>query len=279
MHYGIKGLIYLFFISYFFTITSCLDNSINVPTADDFTKQKREELGDFLKETIEIAVDEFPPLNAQSKGDAELINYLQTLYDQATHEIRQDRQSNIADRWNINRKWRVVVLNDQNRYAFSVPGGHFFVSTGFLGALSKGYEIYYVMAFEAINISGRYLIDNLIAQYNTATLFELIASQDTSANPSSLDIVQLLQNDLAFEDDIIREIDKDTGTLICETSIFDRFGIQSILEILNSNEQYRDTRPSYANRVQYISELNIDGCGDIRSTGLYERMVLDNLPR
>ena len=63
--------------------------------------------------------------------------------------------------------------------------------------------------------------------------------------------------------------------------IFDRFGIQPILEILaaSSNEQYRDTRPSYANRVQYISELNVDNCGTIKSTGLYEKMVLQNLPK
>ena len=64
-----------------------------------------------------------------------------------------------------------------------------------------------------------------------------------------------------------------------DTSIFDRFGIQPILEKLSTQEQYRDTRPSYANRIDFIAELGIEGCGIIKSTGLYERMVLKNLPK
>ena len=279
MHYGIKGLIFLL-LSYVILTASTCEETANVgPTAADFTKQKRELFGDLLKQTIEQASDEYVLLNSQSKGDSVITTYLQTLYDQATQEIRQDRQSTPSNRWNSDRKWKVVVLYDENRYAFSLPGGHLYISTGFLSSLSKGYEIYYLMAFEAINISERYLIDNLIAEYNTATLFDLLKTKETSTNPSLLAIVKLLKDDLAFQADVIKEIDRKTGELICETSIFDRFGIQPILEILSSNEQYRDTRPSYANRIEYLSELNIDGCGTIKSTGLYEKMVLQNLPK
>ncbi len=280
MRYGIKGLTFLLLSYFIFTASTCVETVEPGPTAADFTKEKREKLGDLLKETIEQST-EFDLLDRQSKRDSVIVNYLQTLYDQATQEIRPDRLSTPSNRWNPEREWQVVVLNDEKRYAFSLPGGHFYVSTGFLGSLSRGYEIYYMMAFEAVNISERYLIDNLIAEYSTATLIDIIEAEEESTNPSLSDIVKLLIEDIAFKDDEIKAIDQKTGELICETSIFDRFGIQPILEIISSDaqEQYRDTRPSYANRVEYISELAIDGCGTIKSTGLYEKMVLKNLPK
>jgi len=280
MHYGIKGLIFLLSSFFIFTASTCVETVEPGPTAADFTKEKREILGDLLKETIEH-IPEFALLDRQSKRDSVIVNYLQTLYDQATQEIRPDRLSTPSNRWNPEREWQVVVLHDERRYAFSLPGGHFYVSTGFLGSLSSGYEIYYLMAFEAINISERYLVNNLIAEYGTATLLDIIEAEEHSTNPSLADIVKLLIEDISFQGEEIREIDQKTGELICETSIFDRFGIQPILEIISSDaqEQYRDTRPSYANRVAYISELPIDGCGTIKSTGLYEKMVLKNLPK
>ena len=278
MHYEIKGFI-IFLLTYFIlTASTCVERVGPGLTAADFTKEKREILGDLLKQTIENNPEEYVVLNRRSKRDSVILTYLQTLYDQATQEIRQDRQSALSNRWNTERTWAVIVLHDDNRYAFSLPGGHFYVSTGFLNTLSKGYEIYYLMAFEATNISGRYLIDNLISEYNTSTLLDLIETEEPTTNTSLLNIAKTLRDDLAFQDDIIKEIDRETGALICQTSIFDRFGIQPILEKLSTQEQYRDTRPSYANRIDFIAELGIEGCGTIKSTGLYEQMVLKNLP-
>ena len=279
MRYGIKGLLILLLSYFIFTASTCVESVEPGLTSADFTKEKREVLGDLLKQTIEASPEEYVLLNRRSKRDSVIITYLQTLYDQATQEIRQDRQSTPSNRWNSERSWQVIVLADDNRYAFSLPGGHFYVSTGFLGTLSKGYEIYYLMAFEATNISGRYLIDNLISEYNTSTLLDLIEAGADTSNSTLLNIAKNLRDDLAFQDDIIKEIDRETGALICETSIFDRFGIQPILEKLSTQEQYRDTRPSYANRLEFITELGIEGCGAIKSTGLYDRMVLKNLPK
>ncbi|MEM1120483.1 MAG: hypothetical protein AAGJ18_08525 [Bacteroidota bacterium] len=281
MYDELKGFAILLTFFFVFSASTCEEKVEFGPSVDNFTKEKREKLGDLLKQTIADHPAEYPLLNRRSKRDSVITTYLQTLYDQVTQEIRQDRQSTPSNRWNPNRKWQVFVLHDADRYAFSLPAGHFYVSTGFLGSLSKGYEIYYLMAFEATNVSGRYLLDNLIAEYNVSTLLDIVEAQEVSTNPSLLDIVQALKRDLAFQDDVIKEIDRKTGELICETSIFDRLGIQPILEILSesSQEQYRDTRPSYANRVAYVNDLNIEGCGSIKSTGLYEKMVLKNLPK
>lgn len=279
MRYGIKGLLVLLATYFIFTASTCVETVEPGLTGADFTKEKREILGDRLKQAIEENPKEYVLLDRRSKRDSVIVSYLQILYDQATQEIRQDRQSTPSNRWNAERSWQVIVLHDDSRYAFSLPGGHFYVSTGFLATLSKGYEIYYLMAFEATNISGRYLIDNLLSEYNTSTLLDLIEENQATASTSFLNIARTLRDDLAFQDDIIKEIDRETGALICQTSIFDRFGIQPILEKLSAQEQYRDTRPSYANRLDFITELGIEGCGTIKSTGLYEKMVLKNLPK
>lgn len=279
MRYGIKGLLILLATYFIFTASTCVETVEPGLTGADFTKEKREILGDRLKQAIEENREEYTLLDRRSKRDSVIVSYLQILYDQATQEIRQDRQSTPSNRWNAERSWRVIVLHDEDRYAFSLPGGHFYVSTGFLATLSKGYEIYYLMAFEATNISGRYLIDNLLSEYKTSTLLDLIEKDQATAATSLLNIVGTLRDELAFQDDIIKEIDRETGALICQTSIFDRFGIQPILEKLSTQEQYRDTRPSYANRLDFITELGIEGCGTIKSTGLYEKMVLKNLPK
>lgn len=278
MHYGKKGLIYLLSTYLLLLSTACVVKTEPIISAEDFNKEKREALGDLLMFTIENYPNEFPLLNRQSKKDLEILTYLQTLYDQATQDIRQDRQSAPVNRWNPERKWQVIVLDDSKRYAFSIPGGHFYISTGFLASMKSGYEVYYLMAFEAVNVDGRYLVDNLIAEYSTYTLVNLIESKEATSNPSLLDLANLVKQDLAFQDDIIKEIDQKTGELICETSIFDRFGITPLLESLTSQEQWKDTRPSYSNRLNYISSLSINGCGTIKSTGLYEKMVLKNLP-
>ncbi len=278
MHYERKGLISICLAYFFFVAATCVEQAEPGPSPDDLTKEKRERLGDLLLQTMARSPNEFTILDRQSKHDLLIRDYLQTLYDQATQDIRQDRHSSPHDRWNPERTWQVVVLNDRNRFAFSVPGGHLFISTGFLGSLSKDYEIYYLMAFEAANVSGRYLIDNMVTEYSTATLLEIIDSPEASTNPTLLEIAQNLKRSLAFENDIIQEIDKNASELICQTSIFDRFGIITLLESLTSQEQWRDTRPSYANRLEYIKSLDIKGCGNIKSTGLYQKMVLENLP-
>lgn len=277
MHRSTKGLLVFVLCYLLFTAATCVETSPG-PSAVDFTKEKREQLGDLLSATIEQSPEIYTLLDRRSKRDSVIVTYLQALYDQVTQEIRQDRQANSSDRWNPNRTWQVVVLNDDRRYAFSLPGGHFYISTGFLGSLSKGFEIYYLMAFEAVNVSGRYLIDNLISKYNTPTLFDIVDNGEQSNNPSLLDIAAVLQRDLDFQDDIIREIDTQTAELICATSIFDRFGVQTILENIDTQEQWRDTRPSYDDRLQFIRDLDVEGCGTIKSTGLYEKMVLKNLP-
>ena len=277
MHHVSKGWIVLLLSYILLTASTCEEPAEPGPSPKDLTKEKRERFGDLLHEAILQAPNDFPILDRASKGDSVVQTYLQTLYNQVTQRIRADRTSLETERWNANRPWLVTVLEDNKRFAFSTPGGYFYISTGFLTGMGKGCEIYYLLAFEAANIEGRFLLDNLISEYSTATLLSLI-DQPESFSPQALEeIAEYLQKDIDYEESTVQEIDKRTANLICETSIFDRFGIIPLLNTLHFQEQWRDTRPSYSDRLDYLNTLNIADCGGIKATGAYKKMVLENL--
>ncbi len=265
-------LVYLLLVT-----TNCTEGIEPGPAPEDLTKEKRERLGNLLHEAILSSPNDFPLLDRSEKGDSVIQNYLQTVYNQATNRIRLDRSSIKDNRWDLDRLWQVTVIDDPNRFAFSAPGGYFYISSGFLAGLGKGYEIYYLMAFEAINISEDFLLNTLIREYSISTLLSL-ADQPESFSPLVLtEIVEFIQRDLVYETSIVQEIDGLTAQLICETSVFNRFGIIPILDVIDFREQWRDTRPSYSDRLEYINSLRIDRCGEIKSTGAYKKFVLENL--
>lgn len=272
-----KGWILLLLAYLFFVATTCEEGIEPGPQPEDITKEKRERLGNLIHEAILAAPNDFPILDRSVKGDSVIQNYLQTIYNQATYRIRLDRSSIKDNRWDLDRPWQVTVIDDPNRFAFSAPGGYFYISSGFLSGLSKGYEIYYLMAFEAINISEDFLLKSLIREYNIATILSLV-DQPASFSPLALaEIAEFIQKDLIYESSVVREIDELAAQLICETSIFNRFGIIPILDVINFREQWRDTRPSYSDRLEYINSLRIEDCGAVKSTGAYKKFVLENL--
>ena len=277
MHYVSKEWIVLLLSCILLTASTCEEPAEPGPSPKDLTKEKREKFGDLIHDAILQNPNDFPILDRASKGDSVAQVYLQTLYNQVTQRIRADRTSLETERWNSNRPWQVTILEDNKRYAFSTPGGYFYISTGFLTGLGKGYEVYYLLAFEAANIEGRFLLNNLISEYSTATLLSIIDQPDAFSSQALTEIAEYLKEDIVYETSTVQEIDKQTAKLICETSIFDRFGIIPLLNILHFQEQWRDTRPSYSDRLDYLNTLNVTDCGATKATGAYKKMVLENL--
>lgn len=276
MHLASKNWTFLF-LAYFLLIASTCEEAADPGLSpEDLTKEKRERLGSILHEAILQSPNEFPILNRGTKGDSVIQNYIQTLYNQATQRIRLDRSSPESNRWKKDREWMVTIIDDSNRYAFSTPSGYFYISTGFLKSIKKGYEIYYLLAFEAINVDNHFLLENLSNKYGVGTLISLADNPELYSPMALEEIIDFLKKDIEYEATIVQEIDEATAQLICESSIFDRLGIIPLLDILHSREQWRDTRPSYADRLEFLDNLRIENCGEVKSTGAYQRMVLDN---
>jgi len=265
-------------LTYFLLVASTCEEAADPgPLPEDLTKERRERLGALLHDAILQSPRDFPILDRSTKGDSVIQKYIQTLYNQATQRIRLDRSSPEHNRWQQDREWLVTIIDDPNRFAFSLPSGYFYISTGFLESIQKGYEIYYLLAFEATNVNSQYLLENLSNKYGLSTLINLTENPETYSSMALEEIIEFLQKEIDYEPTIIQEIDEATAQLICTSSIFDRFGIIPLLDFLNAREQWRDTRPSYSDRLQFLNSLLVDDCGDIKSTGAYQKMVLDNL--
>lgn len=263
------------------SIVSCTGNMFEVPSPEEFTKDNRERLGEIIQSSI-LKNNQFQLIPNLPPYDTTLYWYLQTLYDQATLSIRLDNQSPSSNRWNQDREWEVFVIrNDAEKMAFTIPGGNFFISTGFLKLFKEDFELYYVLLFEAILMNDRHLLTKLIEMYNSLTLINIIQGKAT-ANEISTKIIAEELPELIFSDDLVQEIDLKTVRGICESSVFER---QGIVPLLNNYTKFQvdwlRTRETYSSRAEDIPFYSVENglvCGEIRNTGKYQKFVLDMLP-
>lgn len=255
----------------------------NIPAPSEFTKEKREQLGDLMKVAIASDMDQFPILSQNTQYDSTYW-YVQQLYNQAINVVKNDGQSPSDDRWDKTRKWEITILDlEAERTAFITPGGHLYISTGLLKSLNKEYELYYVLTFEATLMHKRYVLNRLINEYNTTTLNNFVLGiAPPPGFPTLMDVAKML-GEIDFDEEMTREVDEYSVSLICQSSIFDRTGIVNIMTTLEIDEtKWMQTRRSYDYRSQldYILNLPVetgDDCGTFRTNGGYQKYVLDKL--
>jgi len=253
-----------------------------IPLSSDFTKEKREHLGDLVKVAISSDPVNFPTLPLTNNFDSTYW-YIQKLYNQATRAMRVDGFAPEHNRWDSNREWQVTILNqDELKTAFITPAGHVYLSTGLLKSLTKENQLYYILAFEATLMNEKFLFNRLINQYNTTTLDNILNGTPSNNGPTLLDIAETISN-IEFDQDVVEDIDRRAVSLICKTSIFDRTGIVSVLDLLDETDtKWLQTRKSYDVRHQldYIMNLPVNSggdCGNFVTNGGYQKYVLDNL--
>ncbi len=244
----------------------------------DITKAQREQLGQRVAISMAIDKDQYPVLHDMPPYDTTVYAYLQQLYNQATSTIRLDRQSPAEDRWDYDRPWRVIVLDKAEQNAFAIPGGYFYITTGLLKMLEHEYQLFYIMCFEAILVNDKFLLDRLINEFSTTTIFKIANDSPAPQGTTPGSIAEMIDQ-LEFDPESVRHIDERTAELICDISVMDRMGILPLLLQDDGMLQWLQTRPSYGGRISYVLEglSNPGDCGSFRSNGSYQQMVLDRL--
>ncbi len=258
-----------------FLFNSCQDDPVEVPDEDVFTKAKREQLGKLLMNDI-LANNEFIP---QVSPYDSAYWYIQTLYDQATHNMQLDNQSPTDNRWTGG--WNIYIIdNDDMKHAFVLPGGDLFITTGMLKSFEKEYELYYMLSFEAILMNESHLLNVLKQEYNSLTLINLIEGRATASGITITDVADDLPN-LIFDKEMVKEADKETVSSICNTSILEPIGINpSLVNPDFQGAKWLSTRKSYNNRpsaIQGFANDNSADCGGNLGNGNYHPYVLDVL--
>jgi predicted Zn-dependent protease len=273
-------LVVLYLVSICF-FTSCQKNFDQPLKPSEFNKELREKLGDVTRVAIANDSENFNVLPNVPPYDTSVYWYVQNLYDQVTNPLRIDHQSNETNRWNYDRRWRVTILKEESLNAYAIPGGHFYITIGFLKALETEHELYYVLAFEASLMNEKLLLNRLISEHNTSIL-EDITKQIPVANGTDSQTLALSLKDLDFNEEDVLEVDIYTADLICKTSVFDRKGIIPILNRLENNPDFEWLQNRYydgASRKDFVENVvNPDGnCGTLTSNGGYQRYILDIL--
>ena len=280
MRYVTNSLLLVYYLVFVSLFTSCQKSNIEPLKPSEFNKELREQLGDLTR--VAIANDEthFNVLPNVPPYDTSVYWYVQNLYNQVINPLRIDNQSTEADRWNYNRLWRVTILEDEELNAYAIPGGHFYITTGFLKALETEHELYYVLAFEASLMNEKLLLNRLISEYNTTKLEEIVKRVPTDDGTDSQAIALSLK-DLDFNEEDVLEVDFYTADLICQTSIYDRKGIISILDRLENEPNFTWLQNRFfdsASRKDFVeSVVNANNCGSLKTNGGYLRYILNVL--
>jgi len=224
----------LFFLSGLFILTSCRKEQIPAPS--DFTKEKREQLGDMIHITIAADDVNFPVIPQTAPYDSTYW-YVQKLYNQASNVHKIDSKSSAGNRWNQDRDWKVTILdNDNEKTAFTTPGGHFYISTGLLKSLEAEFELFYILTFESTLMHERYILNRLINEYNTTALNNFITGVPNSPDQPTLKDVAFIIGEIQFDEEMTKEVDEKSVSLICKSSIFDRTGIITMADRLDAND-------------------------------------------
>lgn len=258
--------------------SSCKKEPVK-PTPNDFTFEVRENLGASLNEAIFNNNEAFKILDKDDYAD-NVYFYMDSMMKQAANLYRFN---NTDSGWSQDRIWEsFVIQNDDENYAFCVPGGNFYISTGFLKEIQEDFELYFVMAFELTMMQEEAVLDKLYSlgiEDIAAISYGTVEPGDLSADDV---VLSFIDPTFIYDTSVIQEVDKLTMDYICKSSDYNRFGIIDLIENSDMQGLWFQTRPSYANRnLDNLSEIEMDDlsdCGNRKRTGLYESLVLQYLP-
>ena len=249
--YALRSL--FFYLCLGLILSSCEDDISAGNNPSSITINDRERLGDIIRNAL------LRPNSCYSYYDEasfpDLYSHLNELYEQM-YFVKRD----VGD-WNTSRKWKVLVLRTDEQIATTLPGGHFVISKGFMQLFKYEYELLYVMSFECVLMSERYLLEQMAQDVdNIADLRELAET----GNPiTALDIACEIFENLSFSTDIVREADAKCIQNICENSLYKVDGLRAFWDKLNVDQHWLRTRTSDINRDDFIRDLMLEhSCED-----------------
>lgn len=248
---------FLFFFLMVVSLFSCRkDDTENILTPSQFDKEKREELGDLLRFAIAKDTTNFPVLPNTSPNNI-TYEYLKALYQgQLTDFLRNHPKLQYGDEWTKGKTWHLTILDKDDVMAFILPGGHFYISKGFLLALTKEEQIYYTMAFEVSLMNEKVLLSNLFNEYLLGELTHVL-NGNVPANGVTIDSLARGIIDLTYDSDEVKEIDMHAVNLLCNSSLSAKTGIIHIVDTIDPSEHWLSTRPSWGGRENVTAIRNL----------------------
>lgn len=246
---------------------------------DEFTAEQREQLGLRLSEAIFTDNADFPIRAIADQQDFNLYDYLQKIYDQATYFHHFNAQVSPDNRWSPNRIWKIHLVDREDAFSFTLPGGVHFISAGMLKKIEGSDQLFALLALEATRMQERYLFYKFIEKFSTNRVLEMIDRGGQGNGITENDFIEeiLLAE---YDPETAQHLDASALHHICESSIFNPEALANIDELFQENFPAWISRKSYSGRGAYINNIieTMGGaCGTRGDQGDYQVFVLDNL--
>lgn len=255
-------------------VMSCdsrINNSVFNPRLISETDQ--EKIGDQIYGALTSGASPYTVLSREENEN--LYTYLEQLYLQSYFVLRGTYP------WTNERDWRLVILEEENEGAFTLPGGHLVITTGMLKIFQAEYELYYLFSFENALMNNEEIYFTNIVSFieNTIDLEDLIENPDPQR---ALEIGIELYEEQSFEPSSVSIIDRLGMELICESGTWRNDGINQFLLRLDPNSIYAQSRKSAFDRLDAVNNNAFSiGCDNKvreRSPNFYVDNILPLLP-
>lgn len=234
---------------------------------EDYSSSEQKVIGDNLHKFIQDKKSDHIILTKnQNYGPA--YDFVEKVFTQA---VRTEGVTHL-DFYN----WSVhILVNDEFKNAFILPGGHLYIYTGLLKFIKTDAELFAVLTRE-IALADLGTVGKFLGEEHGASQMGDVLLKNPDAD--EVGIIKTLEQ-IPYDPEVTEAIDLYSIELACLNYNFDD---QAIVDLINRSAnkeiEWFATRPGYENRSQKIIGLTTECFSSSSNQEAYEVQVIRNLP-
>ena len=179
-------------------------------------------------------------------NDADALTYLRNIGE------RMVAQSNMASL-----PWEFHIVRDDQANAFSIPGGHVYITTGLIKSVHNTSELAAAVAKQVAHVVGRQEAQALSHQYGVNTIANAAAGKNASAYQQIVAQAMSKQSVAPFTPDQEREAD-DTAINLMDKAGYDAKGLGNLFRTLLADKtkaaRYLASHPINEDRIKDVDD-------------------------
>lgn len=234
---------------------------------EDYSSAEQKTIGDNLHEFIQKKNTDHIILS-RNQNFAPAYDFVEKIFFQA---VRTDVVSNIDFfDWSVH-----ILVDDEVRNAFILPGGHLYIYTGLLKYIKSDAELFAVITREIgladLGAVGRFLGN----EHTPSEMGDIFLGNQTGIE---IDVIRTLEQ-RPYQPNVTLEIDNYSIELACTKYNFDD---QSIITLINRSAnqeiEWFATRPDYLDRIENIELLTAECLTSPPNEAAYKSNLTMHLP-
>lgn len=234
---------------------------------EDYSSAEQKIIGNNLHEFIQKKNTDHIILS-RNQNFTQAYDFVEKVFFQA---IRTDVVSNIDFfDWSVH-----ILVDDEVRNAFTLPGGHLYIYTGLLKFIKSDAELFAVLTREIgladLGAVGRFLGD----EYTPSEMGDIFLGNQTGIEN---EVIRTLEQS-PYNPNVTLDIDNYSIELACTNYNFDDQAIITLMtRSANKEIEWFATRPDYQDRIENIESLTSECFTAPPNEAVYTSNVIRHLP-